>query len=86
VAAVSIEGIPIEIQKEANAYVTYVPILGNLSTFGETLEEALDHTRDMILTYIVSMDDDQLPLPFSKPEIARLREALQTPILDRIES
>jgi predicted RNase H-like HicB family nuclease len=85
---VSIEGIRVEIEKDAStkAYVTYVPALGNLSTFGTTLEEALDHTRDMLLTYIVSMDDDGMPLPFSKAEVKRLRRALQAPLLDRMSS
>jgi predicted RNase H-like HicB family nuclease len=85
---VSIEGIRVEVEKDSatKSFVTYVPALGNLSTFGETLEIALDHTRDMLLTYIVSMDDDGLPLPFPKAEVKRLRRVLQTPILDRMSS
>jgi predicted RNase H-like HicB family nuclease len=85
---VSIEGIRVEIERDAatKAYVTFVPALGQLSTFGETLEEALDQTRDMLLTYIVSMDDEGMPLPFSKAEIKRLRRALRTPLLDRMSS
>lgn len=65
----TIGGIRIEVGKDptAHACVTYVPALGNMSTFGATLEETLD----MLLTYIVSMDDDGLPLPFSKAEIKR---------------
>ena len=62
-------------------FVTYVPELNNISTFGETLEDALEHTRDLILTYVVSMDDDGLPLPYSKEEIKRLRRTLRNPIL-----
>lgn len=85
---VILEGIRVEVEKDAvtNSYVTYVPALGNLSTFGETLEVALDLTRDMLLTYIVSMDDDALPLPFSKAEVRRLRRVLQRPLLDRTGS
>ncbi len=85
---VILEGIRIEVEKDVdtNSYVTYVPALGNLSTFGETLEAALDHTRDMLLTYIISMDDDGLALPFSKAEVKRLRRALRTPLLDRMRS
>jgi len=83
-----IEGIRVEIEKDSatKAYVTYIPALGNISTFGDTLEIALDHTREMLLTYIISMDDDGLPLPFSKAEVKRLRRVLQTPILDRTSS
>src|SRR5207245_220814 len=33
-------------------WVTYVPNLGNLSTFGDTREEALDQTREAILGYL----------------------------------
>lgn len=68
-----------EVEKDAQqkVYVTYVPELGNISTFGETLEHALEYTRDLILTYIVSMDDDGLPLPFSKTETKRLRKVLR---------
>jgi len=83
-----IEGIRVEIEKDSatKAYVTYIPALGNISTFGDTLEIALDHTREMLLTYIISMDDDGLPLPFSKADVKRLRRVLQTPILDRTSS
>ncbi len=79
---VILEGIRVEVEKDATtkSYVTYVPALGNLSTFGDTLETALDHTRDMLLTYIVSMDDDGLPLPFSKAKVKTLVRALQTPL------
>ena len=80
---IQIEGIPVEVERDRRSklYVTYVPSLGNISMFGEALEAAIEQTRDMILTYIISMDDDGLPLPFSKPEIKRLRRALRRPIL-----
>jgi predicted RNase H-like HicB family nuclease len=80
---VKIEGIQVEVDTDHRnkAFVTYVPELNNISTFGETLEDAMEHTRDMILTYIVSMDDDGLQLPYSKAEIKRLRRTLRTPIL-----
>jgi predicted RNase H-like HicB family nuclease len=37
---------------ETQAWVTLVPGLGDLSTFGETREEALAHTREAILGYL----------------------------------
>ena len=79
---IKIEGIQVEVEKDARqrVFVTYVPELGNISTFGENLEDALDQTRDLILTYIVSMDDDGLPLPFPRAEIKRLRRALKVPL------
>jgi predicted RNase H-like HicB family nuclease len=30
---------------QAQVWVTYVPVLGNLSTFGDTREEAMELTR-----------------------------------------
>lgn len=83
---IQIEGISVEVEKDrqANVYVTFVPALGNISTFGETLEGAIEQTRDMMLTYIVSMDDDGLPLPCPDAEIKRLRSALRDPIVAEV--
>ena len=36
----------LEWDPEADAWVTYVPTLNGLSTFGETKEEALTNTRE----------------------------------------
>lgn len=33
---------------ESEVYVTYVPALGGISTYGDTEDEALEHTREMI--------------------------------------
>lgn len=37
---------------ESGVWVTYVPVLNGLSTFGETRKEALDNTREAILGYL----------------------------------
>lgn len=48
---------------EAGVWVTYVPALNALSTFGETREEALAQTREAILGYIEAAEKAQLPVP-----------------------
>lgn len=61
----------IEFDSEANVWVTYVPALNHISTYGETKEEALAQTADMIIGYLeaaavegipVHSDDDDVEL------------------------
>jgi predicted RNase H-like HicB family nuclease len=42
----------LEWDPDASSWVTYVPALNHLSTFGETQEEALANTREAILGYL----------------------------------
>ena len=42
----------IEWDSEDETWVTYVPSLGHLSTYGDTREEALAQTREAILGYL----------------------------------
>jgi predicted RNase H-like HicB family nuclease len=44
--------VEIEWNPEDRVWVTYVPALGHLSTYGETREEALAQTRDAVLGYL----------------------------------
>lgn len=53
----------LEWDPEADAWVTYVPTLNGLSTFGETKEEALTNTREAILGYLEAAEKEGLPLP-----------------------
>jgi predicted RNase H-like HicB family nuclease len=53
----------LEWDPEAGAWVTYVPTLNNLSTFGESKEEALANTREAILGYLEAAEKEGLPLP-----------------------
>jgi predicted RNase H-like HicB family nuclease len=48
---------------EAQAWVTLVPGLDDLSTFGETREEALAHTREAILGYLEAARREGIPIP-----------------------
>ena len=65
------QAIPVEMEwdEDAAKWVTYVPLLNNISTFGNTQTEALDHTREMIVAYVESMADEGLTLPLTDREI-----------------
>lgn len=53
----------IEWDPDESVWVTYVPSLNHLSTFGETKEDALAQTREAILGYIEAAEQEHLPLP-----------------------
>jgi predicted RNase H-like HicB family nuclease len=44
-------------------WVTYVPALGHLSTYGDTREEALAQTREAVLGYLEAAHQDGLAVP-----------------------
>ena len=48
---------------EDQIWVTYVPALGHLSTFGDTREEPLAMTKEAILGYIEAATKEGLPVP-----------------------
>ena len=56
----------LEWDPEAEAWVTYVPTLNGISSFGETKEEALANTREAILGYLEAADKvgASIPGPF----------------------
>jgi predicted RNase H-like HicB family nuclease len=53
----------LEWDPEAGVWVTYVPTLNGLSTFGKTREEALAETREAILGYLEAAKKEGIPLP-----------------------
>lgn len=53
----------IERDEEAGAWVTYVPALNHLSTYGDTREEALENTREAILGYVEAARKEGIPVP-----------------------
>ena len=55
----------LEWDAETEVWVTYVPTLNGLSTFGETKDKALDQTREAILGYLEAAQKEGLPLPGS---------------------
>lgn len=53
----------LEWDSEENVWVTYVPTLDFLSTYGETKEEAITHTREAILGYLEASAKEGLSVP-----------------------
>jgi predicted RNase H-like HicB family nuclease len=62
----------------AGEWVTLVPGLGSLSTYGKTREEALDQTREAILGYLEAAAKEGLPVleALAEPEIFELEVAV----------
>lgn len=44
-------------------WVTHVPALGYLSTYGETRDEALEQTRQAMLGYLEAAAKERMPVP-----------------------
>lgn len=65
----------IEWDPEASVWVTYVPTLNGLSTFGPTKEEALAETREAILGYLEAARKEGIPLS-SSTELIELQVAV----------
>ena len=59
----------LEWDPEESVWVTYVPALQHMSTYGETREEALAMTREAILGYLEVAADEHLPVPTDEPAI-----------------
>ena len=53
----------LEWDAESQAWVTYVPALDHLSTFGQTRDEALANTREAILGYLEAAEKEGIPVP-----------------------
>ncbi len=53
----------LEYDADDKVWVTYVPALNYLSTFGESREEALDNTREAILGYLEAAAKEGIPVP-----------------------
>jgi len=47
-----------------HVWVSQVPDLGDISTYGDTLEEAINETREAILGYLETAADERISLPF----------------------
>ncbi|MCL4543078.1 MAG: type II toxin-antitoxin system HicB family antitoxin [Chloroflexi bacterium] len=55
----------LEWDADDHVWVSYVPDLDYLSTFGETREEAIAHTREAILGYLEAARKEGIPVPTS---------------------
>jgi predicted RNase H-like HicB family nuclease len=52
----------VEHDPSEDAWVTYVPALDHLSTFGSTREQALENTREAILGYLEAAEKEGIKL------------------------
>jgi predicted RNase H-like HicB family nuclease len=55
--------VEIEWDPDDEVWVTYVPALGHLSTYGETREEALAQTREAVTGYLEAAAINSLTVP-----------------------
>lgn len=70
-------GVLLEWDPSARVWVTFVPSLDSLSTYGETREEALEQTREAILGYLEAAAKEGLPVPEAdaEPEVVEVEVA-----------
>jgi predicted RNase H-like HicB family nuclease len=66
--------IVLEWDSDDHVWVSHVPDLGGMSTYGDTLEEAVAQTREAILGYLETAAEQGLSLPEGSPA---LRAALE---------
>lgn len=69
-AAMSVQHffVVIEWDSDDDVWVTHVPALDSLSSYGDTREAALESTREAIAGYLEAADKAGIPLPRSGPE------------------
>ena len=58
----------LEWDSEDNVWVTYVPTLDFLSTYGDTKIEAIENTREAILGYVEAAAKEGLAVPSVQTE------------------
>jgi predicted RNase H-like HicB family nuclease len=59
----------IEWDAEEQVWLTSVPALDGLSTYGETREDAIKQTQEAILGYLEAAEREGLPVPAGSAEI-----------------
>ncbi len=63
----------LEWDEAEGVWVTHVPVLDHISTYGETREQTLANTREAILGFLEAAAKEGLPVPQGEP-IAELGE------------
>jgi predicted RNase H-like HicB family nuclease len=58
----------LEWDQDDRVWVSYVPALNHLSTYGTTREEALARTKEAITGYLEAADKENIRVPESEPE------------------
>ena len=72
------EAVEVEIwyDAESKAYVTRVPKLFDISTFGSSEEAALDSTAEMLAGWIGAMEAEGKKIPLSRGALGELKKAV----------
>jgi predicted RNase H-like HicB family nuclease len=70
----------VEWDPSAHLYVTYVPSLDYLSTFGETQDQAIANTRDAIVGYLEAAARVGIDVPKGSPEAKLIDIAVPMPM------
>jgi predicted RNase H-like HicB family nuclease len=67
---------------EEGGYVVHVPALNGAATQGETLEEAREMARDLIIGYLEALSKDGTPAPVEdlEPLTEPVREVLEVAV------
>ena len=52
-----------ECDAQEHVWVSFVPEIGNISTYGDTLEEVVAHTREAVVGYLEAAAEHRLPVP-----------------------
>ena len=68
--------IEMEWDDSARCWTTSVPVFG-ISDYGDTYEEALDHTAEAILLYLDSAERHGDHIPISRRKVWQLRDLLE---------
>ena len=68
--------VEIEWDAEEHVWVAQVPALNNLSTYGDTYQEAVDKCREAILGFFEASQKEGLPLPLDRVEAEILLASL----------
>lgn len=63
-------------EAESKAYVTRIPQLFDISSYGRSEEEALDRTAEMLAGWIAAMEAEGKKLPLSRGALAELKKAI----------
>ncbi len=71
--------IEIEWDPEDRVWTAQVPALNNLSTYGDTYQEAVDECREAILGFFEASQKENLPLPLNRVEAEILLASLTHP-------
>ncbi len=67
----------LEHDKIEDCWVTFVPALDDISTWGKTRQEALKNTEEAIIGYLEALKAEGLPIPpYKSVEITEVRVAV----------